>query len=132
MGLLRMGCAPAIGAYPQRGEAVRNWLRRARARSVLLLQLPLVLGDELPDLVRHVEQLRPLLLIQRDRKATEPVHRQPTLLAHLHRYRPRRTLLQRFVFLAEPLQLGLHIFVGHYSSASVGVVSAMPEANLTM
>src|SRR5690242_4696399 len=52
----------------------RNWLMLpSRARSLLRFQFALVLGDERADLVRHVEQLRPLLLIEGDRESPQPV-----------------------------------------------------------
>ena len=41
------------------------------------------------DVVRHVDQLEPLLLVERHREAAEPVHREPALLAHPERHAPR-------------------------------------------
>ena len=38
------------------------------------LELGLVLDDECPDIVSHSQQLRPLLLVERDGKTAEAVH----------------------------------------------------------
>src|SRR5471032_1435195 len=45
-------------------------------------QLRIVLLQKRTNLVGHREQLLPLLLVERDRKAPEAVHRHAALLAH--------------------------------------------------
>ena len=42
--------------------------------SFLLLQFAFVLGDERAYLVRHIEKLRPLLLVKRDWESSQPIH----------------------------------------------------------
>src|SRR5262245_59731669 len=51
-------------ARSQRGDA------RTEESSVLGLELAVVLADEGPDVIGHVEQLRPLLLVQRSEEHT--------------------------------------------------------------
>src|SRR5262249_35575475 len=48
-----------------------------------LLEAPVVVFDELADLVRHVQQLVPLLAVEGDGEPSEPVHGKRALLAHL-------------------------------------------------
>src|SRR6266513_2599924 len=87
-----------------------------RARR-LRLQLRLVLADERADLVRHVEQLRPLLLVERDGKPPEPVHGHPALLADLEAHPPGSARLERRILGSESLKLGLHIIVSHWRTS---------------
>src|SRR5262245_52025074 len=56
---------------------------RTEASSVLGLELAVVVANEGSDVIGHVEQLRPLLLVERDGEAAEPVHGHAALLAHL-------------------------------------------------
>src|SRR5438270_421149 len=83
----------------------------------LALQLRLVDLDEGADLVGKIQQLRPLFLVQRDRKAAEPVDRDAALFAHLERDRAaaHARRLEGGVLRPETLQLGLHI-VSHWPS----------------
>src|SRR5262245_7626793 len=60
----------------QRGDG------RTEASSVLGLELAVVVANEGPDVIGHVEQLAPLLLVQRDGEAPEPVDGHAPLLAH--------------------------------------------------
>src|SRR5262245_29447555 len=82
-------------------------------RSALRFQLRLVGGNEVPDFVRHIQKLEPLLLIQRDGEPTETVDRHASFLAHLERNTPHRALLERLVLGAQALQLGPEIRLRH-------------------
>src|SRR5436853_7796415 len=84
-----------------------------RQGSVLRLQLALVLLDELANLIRHVEELHPLLLVERDRESTQTIHRHAALLADLERHGARRALLECFVLSPKPFDFRLQILVGH-------------------
>src|SRR5712691_11362250 len=77
------------------------------------LELGVVLGDEGADVAGHVEQLRPLLLVERDREAAEPVHGHAALLAHLERDPARRPCLERRVLGPESFELALLGVVSH-------------------
>src|SRR5262249_23900639 len=79
------------------------------------LELGLVGGNELAKLVRHVEQLEPLLLVERDGESPQAVDGYAPLLAHLDGDAPGRALLQRLVFTPKALQLRLEILVCHHS-----------------
>ena len=46
------------------------------------LQSTIVLADEIADLIGHRQEPYPLFLVERDRKAPQPVYGQTTLLAH--------------------------------------------------
>src|ERR1700730_8792333 len=72
--------------------------------------------DEGANLVSHGEQLRPLLLVERDRKASEAVDRHPALLAHLEAGRPSTLALEALIFGFEPVELGFQILVRHSAS----------------
>src|SRR5262245_45523466 len=69
--------ASVTPARSQRGDG------RTEASSVLGLELAVVVANEGPDVIGHVEQLGPLLLVQRDGEAAEPVDGHASLLAHL-------------------------------------------------
>src|ERR1700693_2345191 len=88
-----------------------------RWRSLLLLELALVLLDARTDVVGQGEQLEPLLLVERDREAAEPVDGQPALLAHLHRdgSAADAARLERRVLGLEPLQFGLQLCLGAHA-----------------
>src|SRR5688572_716734 len=99
---------PMIGA--QRARARRP---QSAPRLHLLLELRLVRRDEFPDLGSQLEELEPLLLIERNRESAHSIDGETTLLAHLHRDSLLRALLERLVFSAKALQFGLHVFVSH-------------------
>src|SRR5262245_8023113 len=73
--------------------------------SVLGFELALVVADEVPDLIGHVEQLDPLLLVERHGEPAHPVHRDGPLLAHLQAASAALTSLQPLVLRPQPLQL---------------------------
>jgi hypothetical protein len=80
---------------------------------LLRLELALVLPDEGPDLVGHLEDPEPLLLVERDREPAEPVDGHPALLAH-----PELAALpgpgpEGLVLGPQPGQLGFGLLVGH-------------------
>src|SRR6185503_15656347 len=107
-----MAPKPPTFVAPRRSRGAPR--ERARPSPGLLgLQLGVVLGDEGADVVGEVEELAPLLLVEGDREAAEPVHRHPALLAHLERDAPRSPRLERRVLGAQLLQLGLHRVVSH-------------------
>src|SRR5215467_4465882 len=58
-------------------------------------------------------QLKPLFLIQSDRKPPHAIDRQRSLLAHLHPNVAGGSLFEGRVFLAQALKLSLQIFIGH-------------------
>src|SRR5262249_6242528 len=80
----------------------------------LRLELCLVLLDVDSVLVGHVEQLRPLLLVERHREPPETVDRDAALLGDLERAGSagRLVALQLLVLGAEPLELCFEIVVG--------------------
>src|SRR5688572_10942924 len=90
-------------------------LRPAPPRLQLLLRLELrvVRLEERPDLVGHVEQLDPLLLVERHGKPTKSVDGQAALLADLERHPSRDTLFQGGVLFAQSLELCFEFVVGH-------------------
>jgi len=102
--------------------------QRSERRLFLLLQPSLVLLDERPDVIGHVEQLQPLLLVQRHGEPTEAVDRDASLLANLHRDALVPPRLQRLVLGLEALQLGPEFVFGAQVSASLMV--AVPSATL--
>src|SRR5215211_7496324 len=93
--------ARASRAMTRIGEIEPRWAGRNgrpfHPSSELGLQFRLVRGNEGANFVGHIEQLEPLLLVERNRKAPETVHRDATFLAHLERDAFRCALLQRFV-----------------------------------
>ena len=105
--------ASRAGGFVGRGETARG----AEISVALGLELRLVFRNESADLVGHVEQLGPLLLVERHREAAEAVHRDPSLLRHLERRRPAALLLEALVLGAQALKLHLQIVVGHRQDA---------------
>ena len=87
-----LGYAAANGLVTFGAGCVRLEVTRATPASFLRLELRLIRCDELANLVGHVEQLRPLLLVERHGKAAEPVDRKAAFLAdlssRLHARRP--------------------------------------------
>src|SRR2546426_7351769 len=96
------------------------------------LQLGVVFLDERPDLVGHGQQLRPLLLVERDREAAEAIDRHAALLADLEVDAATTLALEAFVFGFELLELGPQIFVCHLGSSIRGRrrLSAEPSRRL--
>src|SRR5256712_11971750 len=82
------------------------------------LQLGVVFLDERPNLVGRREELRPLLLIEGDGKASEPVDGDASLLADFQAGAPAALSFQPLVFCLESFQFGLKIFAGQLSSSS--------------
>src|SRR5712692_3245974 len=94
-----------------------------QSRLWLGLQLGIVVLQERPNLVRHVEKLRPLLLVERDRKTTQPVDRDASLLAHLHGDGPAGTRFQRLILGLETLQFRFHLLLIHSEPSNHRVFS---------
>src|SRR5258706_63927 len=91
---------------------IRQPRRRSSVRSgTLRLELTIVLSEEFGDLIRHREELGPLFLVQRDGKTAEPINGEPALLADLEIHGSAGLILELGVFAAQPLELGLEIFV---------------------
>src|SRR6185295_10629578 len=118
----RAGRRTACRRRRRRGASCARWRTRwsgagsPRPRSLRLtlgLQLPLVLLDEGADVVRHVQQLLPLLFVERDREASQAIDGHRALLAHLHRDPAGPAVLQRLVLGLEALQLGLQLLLVH-------------------
>src|SRR5262249_42854435 len=89
--LLRVTTEPPLGSGP------------------LGLETRLVVPDERADVVGQVEELQPLLLVERHREAPEPVDREPSLLAHLEGHAATRAALEPLVLRAQPLDLRLGV-----------------------
>src|SRR3954453_16575842 len=70
-----------------------------------------VIFDERPDIVSHIEEPSPLLLVKRDGKASESIDGHAALFADLQRYAPRRAILEPFVLRAQPVEFCLQIIV---------------------
>src|SRR5262245_7004576 len=102
---LRTATRPVMAAPPAR--------RPGGSGSLLRLELGLVLPDEGPDLVGHVEELHPLLLVERDREATQPVDRDAALVAHPQADPLAGPGFQRLVLGPQSGQLVLVALVGH-------------------
>src|SRR4051794_5966637 len=99
-----------------RPQHERLALPRAEARlslRVLGFQRAFVLADERPDLVRHVQQLQPLLLIEGDREPAHAVDRDAALLGYLQRHAAGVLPFQPLVLRAEPLHFRLQIVITH-------------------
>src|SRR5438105_3650310 len=77
------------------------------------LQSRFVLFDELADLVGHVEQLGPLLLVERHREAAQTVYRNASLLTDLESCGAAARTFQPLVFGLQTLELGFQVLVGH-------------------
>src|SRR5262244_1826884 len=94
-------------------RSIRATSARYRCALFLRLQLPLVRSDEGANIVRHIEELEPLLFVEGHRKAAHAVDRDGSLLAHLEAKAGGRALLQRGIFPAQAFQFGFDLFVGH-------------------
>src|SRR5262245_18654661 len=81
------------------------------------LQLPFVRGNERTNVVRHVEQLEPLLFVQSHGKPSHPIDREGALFTHFHASSGRCSLLEGGIFFAQTLELRFQI-VRHASSSS--------------
>src|SRR5687767_15340150 len=103
------------------------------AASALLLgfQLGVVRLEEGADVVGHVEQARPLLFVERDREAAQPVHRHAPLLAHLQRHAARGARLEGGHLRAQSLDLRLHVLVSHGALSSAARYTAARTCSRT-
>src|SRR6185503_8782324 len=81
------------------------------------LELGVVFPEERLDLVAHREQLRPLLLVERHRKAAEPVDRDAAFLAHLEADAAPALRLEPLVLGPELFEFRPEIFVCHVGVA---------------
>src|SRR5262249_4730484 len=84
---------------------------RARSCLGLGLQLRIVLFDELANIVGHRKQLPPLLFVERDGKASEPIHGHAALLADLQADAAPALALETIVPRLEAFELRFQIFV---------------------
>ena len=82
----------------------------ASRRLLLLLQGSIILTDEIADLLCYSQELFPLLAIERNREASEPVNGEPALFADLHGYLAPSGLLERLILSAQPFDLRLQFF----------------------
>src|SRR5512147_238974 len=81
--------------------------------SALRLEALLVGLDEGANVVRHVEQLGPLLLVESHREAAEAVDRYAALFADLERHSSVGGALELRVLGPEALELCGHVIVRH-------------------
>src|SRR5262249_42000404 len=112
---------------PPAGVSARTTERPLGSARALRLELRLVVADEGADVVGQVEQLEPLLLVERHREAPEPVDREPALLAHLEGHPATRSPLEPLVLRPQALDLRLGVVLGHRSAIahrSVGFILA--------
>src|SRR5688572_30214410 len=89
------GAGPTGTPRPRSSTRASRSIPRPVARSrtcgssprklLLRLQLAIVLLDEAPDVVAHVQEPCPLLFVEGDREPPQPVHGDAALLAHLDR-----------------------------------------------
>src|SRR5215813_7479587 len=107
---------------------VKDARKRACGYCALLLRLQfcLVLRNEGADVLRHVQELQPLFLVERHRKAPHAVDRDRPLLAYLQANTGRRAFFQRCILPAQAFQLSFHIVVGH----CIPCVLAMDESQV--
>src|SRR6185312_8384303 len=87
--------------------------------------------DEAPDVVGHVEELDPLLLVERHREAAHAVDRHRALFADLERDALAGARLERLVFLLQLLQLSLQLFFGGHGEPSRGQLGRAGEPGST-
>src|SRR5581483_9433447 len=80
--------------------------------SLLGLEAFIVGLDESLDLVRHAEELQPLLLVESHWKAAHAINRERAFLADLHGELAATRLFQTLILSTQALQLGLKI-LGH-------------------
>src|SRR5438876_276016 len=78
---------------------------------LLRLQLRLVGLDEGFDVLRHLEELEPLLFVERDREPAEAVERDAALVADPERRRPTSPTLQSLVLCPQALDLDLKVML---------------------
>src|SRR5262245_45437614 len=76
-------------------------------------QASVIFLDEGADVVCHVQQPHPLLLVERHWKPAEPVHGDASLFTHLQRDPSRLPGLQSFVLSPQAVQFGLQIVIAH-------------------
>jgi hypothetical protein len=81
-----------------------------RKRSLFLFQCPVILADKTADLLGHPQEFFPLLAIERNREASEPVNGEPALLTDFHGNLAASGLLERLILSAKPLNLCLQFF----------------------
>src|SRR5437879_12162718 len=79
----------------------------------LRLQRRLVVPDEGADLLGHVEEPSPLLLVQRHGEPPEAVDRDTALLAHLDRDPAARGALESLVLGSPARELAVPHVIGH-------------------
>ena len=79
-------------------------------RSLLLFQRPVVLTDETADLLRYPQELFPLLAIERNGKASEPVNGEPALLADFHGNLAPSGLLEGLILSAQSFNFSFQFF----------------------
>src|SRR5262245_15336786 len=72
-----------------------------------------MLLDEHADVVRHVEELGPLLLVERDRESAQSIDGDSALVADLERRSTHALALQRLVFRPQALDLGSKLILAH-------------------
>src|SRR5579872_6704924 len=94
------------GAEHRERPSPRTALPCPAARLFLLLEQVIVFLDEPADLVGHSQELLPLLAVQGDGKAAQPIDGKGAFLADLHSHLAARPL-ERLVFGAEAFQFGL-------------------------
>src|SRR5689334_2379219 len=82
------------------------------------LELRLVLFDERANVVCEIEELPPLLFVERDGEPPEAVDRDSALLRHLHRDRATAACFEPLVLGLEAFELGLEVFVCHWFNVS--------------
>src|SRR5438094_4883416 len=88
--------------------------RGATSRPLALrLQRRLVVPDEGADLLGHVEEPRPLLLVERHGEPPEAVDRDTALLAHLDRDPAARGAFESLVLGSQARELAVRHVVGH-------------------
>src|SRR5437867_1717858 len=105
---------PSHGRLQHGSPPVLRSRREPPAREDLLLGLQVrgVLVDEASDVVRHREQLQPLLLVERHREAAETVYGYAALLAHLQGRRGLRSAFEGFVLSLQAFELGAELSFG--------------------
>jgi hypothetical protein len=82
----------------------------APKRSLLLFQGSVIFADETADLLGHPHQFFPLLAIERNGEASEPVNGEPALLADFHGNLAPSGLLEGLILSTQSFNLGLQFF----------------------
>src|SRR5205814_2279610 len=107
----------------------RSAIRPSSALPTLRLQPRLVRGDERAQLVGEVEELEPLLLVERHREAPESVDGDAALLAHLDRHAAARGgPLEPLVLRAQARELRVRVLVRHRPAIAGGLASSQRSA----